>query len=56
MGTVIGDEAKLGVRVSVMPGKLIGCRSLIYPGLIIWEHIPHDATVKQKMEIEITSA
>lgn len=53
MGTVIGDSAKIGVRVNIMPGKCIGCRSIIYPGITIWENVPHDATVKQKMDIEI---
>ncbi len=56
LGTVIGDHAKIGVRVNIMPGKFIGCRSLIYPGITIWENIPHDATVKQKMDIQITTS
>ncbi len=56
MGTVIGDSAKIGVRVNIMPGKCIGCRSIIYPGITIWENVPHDATVKQKMDIEITTS
>lgn len=56
LGTVIGDGARLGIRVSTMPGKFIGCRSVVYPGLIVWENIPHDSTVRQKMTIEITSS
>ncbi len=53
MGTVIGDNAKIGVRVNIMPGKFIGCRAVVYPAITIWEHIPHDATVKQRMDIQI---
>lgn len=48
MGTVAGDEAKIGIRTNVMPGKFIGCRSIIYPAMTIWEHVPHDAVIKQK--------
>ncbi len=46
LGTVIGDEAKIGIRVNIMPGKFIGCRSVIYPGQTIWDHVPHDQIQK----------
>ncbi len=53
LGSIIGDSAKIGIRVNTMPGKFVGCRSLVYPGTTLWEHIPHDATVKQKQDIQI---
>lgn len=54
LGTVIGDDSRIGIRVNVMPGKFIGCRSVIYPTVTVWQHIFHDATVKIKHDIEIT--
>lgn len=53
LGTVVGDEAKIGIRVNVMPGKFIGCRSVIYPAVTIWEHVPHDTQVKHTMNIQM---
>ncbi|MEP7167492.1 MAG: NDP-sugar synthase [Candidatus Woesebacteria bacterium] len=53
MGTVIGDDTKIGIRVNVMPGKFIGCRSIVYPSVTVWDHIPHDCTVKLQMEIQV---
>lgn len=46
LGTVIGDDTKIGIRVNIMPGKFIGARSLIYPSQTIWSHVPHDSIVK----------
>ncbi len=51
VGTVIGDRAKIGIRVGVMPGKLIGSDTFIYPGVTIYENIPHKAVVKIKQNI-----
>jgi UDP-N-acetylglucosamine diphosphorylase / glucose-1-phosphate thymidylyltransferase / UDP-N-acetylgalactosamine diphosphorylase / glucosamine-1-phosphate N-acetyltransferase / galactosamine-1-phosphate N-acetyltransferase len=56
LGTVVGDEARVGIRTNIMPGKFIGCRATVYPGTTVWESVPHDAVVKTKMDIEIKSA
>lgn len=52
-GTVIGDGARIGIRVSVMPGKLIGADTFIYPSSTVYENIPHSATLKIKQAQEI---
>jgi bifunctional UDP-N-acetylglucosamine pyrophosphorylase/glucosamine-1-phosphate N-acetyltransferase len=31
LGALIGEGAKIGVHVSIMPGKCIGPRSVVYP-------------------------
>jgi NDP-sugar pyrophosphorylase family protein len=38
-GTVIGPKAKMGIRVSAMPGKMIGNQSVIGPGEIVKNNI-----------------
>ncbi len=53
LGTVIGDHAKVGVRVTIMPGKFVGCRAIVYPGITVWEHVPHDHRVKSPQTIEL---
>lgn len=41
-GTVIGQDCRIGVRVSVMPGKYIDAKSRVLPHTIISEHITED--------------
>ncbi len=53
LGTVVGDNAHIGIRVNIMPGKFIGCRSIVYPATTIWEHVPHDAVVKHRQNVEV---
>jgi len=38
-GTVVGPKTRIGIRVSTMPGKLIGANCLIGPGKIVRENI-----------------
>lgn len=52
-GTVIGDHTKIGIRVGVMPGKLIGAEAFIYPNTTIYENVPHKSVVKVRQSIEI---
>ncbi|HSW89336.1 MAG TPA: sugar phosphate nucleotidyltransferase [Patescibacteria group bacterium] len=47
LGTIIGDNARIGVRVSTMPGKFIGANATVYPSLTIFAHVPHDGTLRQ---------
>lgn len=42
LGTVIGDDARLGTAVNIMPGILIGANSKIGPNSLIRENIPSD--------------
>lgn len=46
-GVVIGPRARLGIRVSTMPGRLIGTGAHIYPGVTVMKNIP-DGTAMRK--------
>jgi bifunctional UDP-N-acetylglucosamine pyrophosphorylase/glucosamine-1-phosphate N-acetyltransferase len=35
LGALIGDNVRIGVRVSTMPGAIVGSNSNIYPGAIV---------------------
>jgi bifunctional UDP-N-acetylglucosamine pyrophosphorylase/glucosamine-1-phosphate N-acetyltransferase len=45
-GAVIGPLARLGVRVTLMPGRLIGARSQVYPGVVVMNNVP-DGTIER---------
>lgn len=46
MGIITGENVHLGVRVTTMPGTLIGANSTIYPGLIVSHSIENDSIKK----------
>lgn len=48
LGIVMGEGAKLGIRTNCMPGKMIGAKAVVYPGISIYENIPHEAVVKHE--------
>lgn len=45
-GAVIGDNVKTGVNVSILPGRVIGSNSLVYPSSIVKESIPSNSEYK----------
>lgn len=46
LGVIVGDGANVGIRVSTMPGVLIGAGAIIFPGSILYNHIDHHQTYK----------
>jgi UDP-N-acetylglucosamine diphosphorylase / glucose-1-phosphate thymidylyltransferase / UDP-N-acetylgalactosamine diphosphorylase / glucosamine-1-phosphate N-acetyltransferase / galactosamine-1-phosphate N-acetyltransferase len=57
LGAIIGDNVKMGVLTSVMPGKIIGDGSWIDAGVVVHENIErkthvvlHQALTKKKLE------
>lgn len=46
LGIVTGDDCHIGVRVTTMPGTLVGDHSTIYPSLTISHTIPSNTTIK----------
>jgi bifunctional UDP-N-acetylglucosamine pyrophosphorylase/glucosamine-1-phosphate N-acetyltransferase len=46
MGIITGENVHLGVRVTTMPGTLIGANSTIYPGLLISRTIENNSIKK----------
>ncbi len=45
-GTVIGHNSNIGIRVSTMPGKLIGSNCVLFPAVTVWANQPHDTLLK----------
>ncbi len=39
LGAIVGDNVKIGVNVSLMPGVRIGANSLIYPGIVVYRDV-----------------
>ncbi|MEM2907088.1 MAG: sugar phosphate nucleotidyltransferase [Candidatus Odinarchaeota archaeon] len=55
-GAVIGDQAILGTNVSILPGRRIGCSSIIHPGVILYQDIPNNSIVKVNQNLHLTSS
>ncbi|MFC1663859.1 bifunctional sugar-1-phosphate nucleotidylyltransferase/acetyltransferase [Patescibacteria group bacterium] len=49
-GAIIGENSKIGVNCSLMPGKLIGSNSSIGPGSVVFENIEDNTTFYTKFE------
>ncbi len=45
-GAIIGDNAFIGINVSIFPGKMIGCNSVISAGLNIEENVESNMLLK----------
>jgi UDP-N-acetylglucosamine diphosphorylase/glucosamine-1-phosphate N-acetyltransferase len=53
-GAVIGDEAQIGINVSMYPGRKIGSRAWVGPGVVVSKDIPRDAKVSLVQELRST--
>jgi len=47
LGVMIGNRANLGIRVSTMPGVLIGSQAMIFPGQILQKNVEHYQEIKE---------
>ncbi|MCK4473913.1 NTP transferase domain-containing protein [Candidatus Parcubacteria bacterium] len=47
LGVIIGENTKIGINISLMPGILIGSNCLIYPGSIVSKNIKDNTTFKK---------
>ncbi|MBD3226721.1 MAG: NTP transferase domain-containing protein [Candidatus Lokiarchaeota archaeon] len=47
-GAIIGDNAFIGINVSIFPGKLIGCNSIISAGANVEENV--DSNILMKLD------
>ncbi|TFF86950.1 MAG: hypothetical protein EU551_00070 [Promethearchaeota archaeon] len=45
-GAIIGDNAFIGINVSIFPGKLIGCNSIISAGVNVEENVESNVLMK----------
>ena len=53
-GAVIGDETFIGINISIFPGRKIGYKSILYPGVIIEKDIASRVSVRAKPTLEIS--
>jgi len=45
-GAVVGDRAKIGCNVVVLPGRTIGCNSWIDPTIVVQRDVPDDVHLR----------
>lgn len=50
LGAVVGRDTKIGINVSLMPGVLIGSRSVVGPASVVFENIEDDTTFYTRFE------
>ena len=50
LGTVVGDNAHVGIHAGTMPGVFIGSGVLVGPGTIVFENVPDDTTLSSRFE------
>lgn len=53
LGTVIGDHARIGIRVNIMPGKLIGAEAFIYPTSTVYSNVKKQGVLKVKYIVDV---
>lgn len=39
LGCLIGDQAQIGIRVSIMPGVMIGHGATVFPGQVLYQNV-----------------
>jgi len=54
-GAIIGDNTRISINVSILPGKIIGTNVDISPGVIIDRDVPSNTEVYAKQELVIKS-
>ncbi|ASJ10924.1 glucose-1-phosphate thymidylyltransferase [Thermococcus sp. P6] len=50
LGAIIGHNVKVGINVSIYPGRKIGSNSLVGPGVVVDRNIPEGSLVVVKQE------
>jgi NDP-sugar pyrophosphorylase family protein len=53
LGSIFGDDIRVGVNTSVMPGVRIGSNSMIGSGLVVAKDIGENSYVSGKMELDV---
>ncbi|WP_324735903.1 bifunctional sugar-1-phosphate nucleotidylyltransferase/acetyltransferase [Thermococcus sp. SY098] len=53
LGAIIGHNVKVGINVSIYPGRKIGSNSFVGPGVIVDKNIPSNSLVIVKQQKEI---
>ncbi|ANF23080.1 bifunctional sugar-1-phosphate nucleotidylyltransferase/acetyltransferase [Thermococcus piezophilus] len=53
LGAIIGHNVKVGIHVTIYPGREIGSNSFIGPGVIVDKNVPSNSLVVVKQEKEV---
>ncbi|MFA6918014.1 MAG: sugar phosphate nucleotidyltransferase [Candidatus Gracilibacteria bacterium] len=53
-GLVCGDNVRIGINTSLMPGIKVGNNSFVGAGIVVPENIPDDSFVRGKWELKIS--
>ncbi|AAL80359.1 glucose-1-phosphate thymidylyltransferase [Pyrococcus furiosus DSM 3638] len=53
LGAIIGHNVKVGINVTIYPGRKIGSNSFIGPGVIVDKNIPQNVLVTVKQEKKV---
>lgn len=51
LGVIVGDDVKIGINASLMPGVKIGSRSWIGPGVVLEKDVPTGTIVVLKQQL-----
>jgi UDP-N-acetylglucosamine diphosphorylase / glucose-1-phosphate thymidylyltransferase / UDP-N-acetylgalactosamine diphosphorylase / glucosamine-1-phosphate N-acetyltransferase / galactosamine-1-phosphate N-acetyltransferase len=54
LGAIIGDDVKMGVLSSVLPGKMIGDHSWIGANVMVVENVARYSHIQLKQNLDIT--
>ena len=52
-GAVVGEDTKIGIHVSLMPGVLVGARVVVGPHSMVRENIPDDTLFYSKFKFHL---
>ena len=50
LGAIVGENTKIGINVSLMPGVLIGSDCVIGPGTLVFENVKDNTIVYSKVQ------
>jgi bifunctional UDP-N-acetylglucosamine pyrophosphorylase/glucosamine-1-phosphate N-acetyltransferase len=53
IGAIIGDNVKVGINASIMPGAKIGSNCMVGPSVILYEDLPKEKCIFLKQQHEI---
>jgi len=54
MGAIIGDDVKMGILSSVMPGKMIGDHCWIGPNVMVVENVPSRTHLQIRQDLQMS--
>jgi len=53
LGAFLGDNVKIGVNASIMPGVKIGSSAIIGPNVVVYKDVPNKKMILLKQNLTI---